>query len=117
MGETDSAALPQMLIDVRPDLSDLVAGDLNTDTILSRMRDALATEPYERKETFENSVKPVLNDLLNNKDLHSEITLQIVCAILSRLSEIEKNTQESKVGTPKILAILQRHDGLEGAVE
>ena len=87
MGETDRAALPQMLIDVRPDLSGLVACDLNADIILSRMIKSLGDQPYERKEAFENWVKPVLTNLLNNKDLHDELTTQINQAILSRLSE------------------------------
>ncbi|MEK9643798.1 MAG: hypothetical protein VW122_14665, partial [Paracoccaceae bacterium] len=68
MGETDRAALPQMLIYVRPDLSGLVAGDLNADTILSRMIKSLGDQTYERKEAFENWAKPVLEGLLNNKD-------------------------------------------------
>jgi hypothetical protein len=87
MGKTDRTALPQMLIDVRPDLSDLVAGDLNADIILSRMIKSLGDQPYERKEAFENWVKPVLEGLLNNKDLHAELTPQINRALLSRLSE------------------------------
>ncbi|MFZ8881689.1 MAG: hypothetical protein ACO2YO_06185, partial [Paracoccaceae bacterium] len=91
MGKTDRTALPQMLIDVRPDLSDLVAGDLNADIILSRMIKSLGDQPYERKEAFENWVKPVLEGLLNNKDLHAELTPQINRALLSRLSKLTKN--------------------------
>ena len=87
VGQKDRAALPQMLIDVRPDLSDLVAGDLNADTILSRMSDSLATDRYELKEAFVHWVKPVLDGLLNNKDFHVELTPQINQAILSRLSQ------------------------------
>ena len=117
MGETDRAALPQMLIYVRPDLSGLVAGDLNADTILSRMIKSLGDQPYERKEAFENWVKPVLEGLLNNKDLHAELTPQINRALLSRLSNLTKNTQEIKADTQEILAILHQHHGFEGVVD
>ena len=124
MGKTDRTALPQMLIDVRPDLAGLVAGDLNADIILSRMIKSLGDQPYERKEAFENWVKPVLEGLLNNKDLHAELTPQINRALLSRLSGIEKNTQEIKADThelkadnQKIFGILRQHHGLEGVVD
>ena len=117
MGETDRAALPQMLIYVRPDLSGLVAGDLNADTILSRMIKSLGDQPYERKEAFENWAKPVLEGLLNNKDLHAELTPQINRALLSRLSNLTKNTQEIKADTQEILAILRQDHGFEGVVD
>jgi len=117
MGKTDRTALPQMLIDVRPDLAGLVAGDLNADIILSRMIKSLGDQPYERKEAFENWVKPVLEGLLNNKDLHAELTPQINRALLSRLSNLTKNTQEIKADTQEILAILRQHHGLEGVVD
>ena len=117
MGETDRAALPQMLIYVRPDLSGLVAGDLNADTILSRMIKSLGDQPYEQKEAFENWAKPVLEGLLNNKDLHAELTPQINHALLSRLSNLTKNTQEIKADTQEILAILRQDHGFEGVVD
>ncbi len=117
MGKTDRTALPQMLIDVRPDLSDLVAGDLNADIILSRMIKSLGDQPYERKEAFENWVNPVLEGLLTNKDLHAELAPQINRALLSRLSKLTKNTQEIKADTQEILAILRQRHGFEGVVD
>ena len=114
MGETDRAALPQMLIDVRPDLSGLVAGDLNADIILSRMIKSLGDQPYERKEAFENWAKPVLEGLLNNKDLHDVLAPQINRVLLSRLSNLTKNTQEIKADTKKSLPFYARIMALKG---
>ena len=67
MGETDRAALPQMLIDVRPDLSGLVAGDLNADIILSRMIKSLGDQPYERKRHLKIGSNPFLKAFSTTK--------------------------------------------------